>query len=316
MNENNYPPLRQHELAARLPASARRKFAALKAQIEDAVALVNASQARRVALETAVIAAQQRAALCERSDDAAAKRQAGEDLEAARAALDKIDAERAKRTSVMANCQQILSRLDAWVPAALAGIGEAALAGPLRPVAISAKPKPGESIADAVGRVRALIAAAESDLVATRALPPPADEIKRACRAEVERLREFGCPKVAFESGQVVVRWPDAPRFAAKGAAIGAPAGSVAAMLAWLFPQQLYDALIQGADAVRGITAAERSARIAKLEKRILELEHEEESLIEQALAAGLEAHRRPSANPLALLGIEIVPLEQLAAAE
>jgi hypothetical protein len=43
--------------------------------------------------------------------------------------------------------------------------------------------------------------------------------------------------------------------------------------------------------------------RIAELEARILQLE--EEVLIEQALVAGVDCHRRPYAPPWPLLGIE-----------
>jgi hypothetical protein len=54
-----------------------------------------------------------------------------------------------------------------------------------------------------------------------------------------------------------------------------------------------------------GITAADRARRIAELERQLFQLEHGEEQLIEAALAAGLEVHRRPHASPYALLGIE-----------
>jgi hypothetical protein len=43
-------------------------------------------------------------------------------------------------------------------------------------------------------------------------------------------------------------------------------------------------------------------------------LELEEESLIEQAIDAGIEVHRRPDASPFALLGIVLPEPPALAA--
>jgi hypothetical protein len=51
-------------------------------------------------------------------------------------------------------------------------------------------------------------------------------------------------------------------------------------------------------------SAAERAERIAELERRAFALELEEESLVEQALDAKIEVHRRVDANPFAVLGI------------
>ena len=47
--------------------------------------------------------------------------------------------------------------------------------------------------------------------------------------------------------------------------------------------------------------------RQSELTTALLDLERTEEALVEQALAAGLECHRRPNADALALLGLEVV---------
>jgi hypothetical protein len=60
-----------------------------------------------------------------------------------------------------------------------------------------------------------------------------------------------------------------------------------------------------GIDSVEGgISAPDRKARIIEIEAHIRQLEHEEEGLIEQALAAGIEVHRRYDASPYAVLGL------------
>jgi hypothetical protein len=124
---------------------------------------------------------------------------------------------------------------------------------------------------------------------------------------------------VSLRNGEVKVFWPDAPSIVASGSAIGAPAGSASALLAALYPDALLEALTANLDQIRGgISAADRAAKISELSTKILELEHTEESLVAQALAAGLEVHRRPTANGLALLGLalEVVPEDEMAPEE
>jgi len=58
---------------------------------------------------------------------------------------------------------------------------------------------------------------------------------------------------------------------------------------------------------VGGVSAAERIKVGAEIEALIMSLGHTEESLVTTALAAGLEVHRRYDADPMALLGIELI---------
>jgi hypothetical protein len=54
-----------------------------------------------------------------------------------------------------------------------------------------------------------------------------------------------------------------------------------------------------------GLPKAERPARLAEIDARLLELEREEEAIIEAAEEAGLEIARRADADPRAILGID-----------
>jgi hypothetical protein len=65
-----------------------------------------------------------------------------------------------------------------------------------------------------------------------------------------------------------------------------------------------------------GIPAAEREPRREKLQAALLELERVEEHFVVQALAAGLEVHRRPYASGYALLSMEVGEVESMQAAE
>ncbi|MFW5453525.1 hypothetical protein [Thioalkalivibrio sulfidiphilus] len=77
-------------------------------------------------------------------------------------------------------------------------------------------------------------------------------------------------------------------------------------VLAALFSDQvkaaILDALPADADA---IPMADRPGRLAELDARVRELEAEEERLIEEAEAAGVEITRRPDASPEAILAVE-----------
>jgi hypothetical protein len=103
------------------------------------------------------------------------------------------------------------------------------------------------------------------------------------------------------------ITWPDKMQYAAPGAGLSAPSGSVGKLLAWLFKDAFLDALTVGIDQVTGgLSASERGERVTEIEEHLLRLEYQEESLIEQALASGIEVQRRYDASGFALLGIEL----------
>jgi hypothetical protein len=102
----------------------------------------------------------------------------------------------------------------------------------------------------------------------------------------------------------VSVTFADQPMFGA--GVLAAPAGSASDLLCWFHRREMIEALTTGFDgnAGDGISANERSAREHDLKARLLDLERAEESLIEQALAASLDVHRRTNASPFAILGL------------
>jgi hypothetical protein len=139
--------------------------------------------------------------------------------------------------------------------------------------------------------------------------PPTKDAIKQQVKDEVQRLLLAGTPRITVNPDspdRIKIEWADNNPFTPNAA----PAGSAAKLLAFLFPTQMYAALLSGIEGLPdGISAAERAERKAKLEQRLLALEREEESLIEQALSAGLVGvERRPTASGWAILGLEPLP--------
>jgi hypothetical protein len=87
---------------------------------------------------------------------------------------------------------------------------------------------------------------------------------------------------------------------------------SVAGMLALLFPQELTEAFQLDAEPepANAVSPEERDQQISKFANTLLQLERQEEFLIERAADEGTEITRRPDANPMACLQIQIVAQE------
>jgi hypothetical protein len=135
-----------------------------------------------------------------------------------------------------------------------------------------------------------------------KATPPSVEEIKAAIVAEVNRMADEGKPTFGLDGGKVKFHWPDVQEFAPPGSPLVAPSGGATKLACW------WDRARLNADAElrsSSLSAAERKQCLTELAAQLARLEHEDESLTEQALAAGIEIHRRPYASAYALLGIE-----------
>jgi hypothetical protein len=189
---------------------------------------------------------------------------------------------------------------------------------PVHAVRIDARPHDGETISDAIVRTRREIAAAQHEVRAVRALPPSREELINQLIDEIAGMAAAGKPRFDLRDGKLRVHWPDVVSLAPKGTVVSAPSGSSSRLLCWLMGEEVIKRL--GHELLDnlpdGISAEERKTRIAECEASIMRLEHEEESLIEQALDAGIEVHRRVTASAYAMLSIEAdaeVPVLQAA---
>jgi hypothetical protein len=304
-----YPAYSFHQVLQRLPPHARRKWHGLIAAVDDTEALLRLSFERQKALQERRDAIAYRLSYLDRASEHEAIADAKAEIEIIESDLMKLADERAKREGVKANCDQVLSSLRAFIMTT--GFDLPGADGrQMLPVAVQAKPNEGETLADAIIRVRSEIGMAKSELQRVRSAPPSRDEIEDALRREVQTLITRGTPSVNIDGGKITTFWPDRPVLGgAKNEAVAAPAGSASALIAAMFPDVVYKMLTQGLDQLEGgISADERARRTAEIERQVLLLEHEEESLVTQALAAGLEVHRRPSASGWALLAIAPPP--------
>jgi hypothetical protein len=225
------------------------------------------------------------------------------ELASLHADLDKLERERSKRNSVRANTEQVVSRIDNFVMQFFSGADDVVV--PPWPTSVPGA-RDGESVGDALLRLRYEIGTAQGGLAQVRTAPPPASEIRAALAAEVDRMAGGGAPRVVIDAGRVSIYWPDVMMYATPGAALSAPSGSASKMLAALFPEQLKKLLTAGiVDVKGGIPSAERPRLIREAEARIFALEVAEERLVIAALDAGLEVHRRIDASPWAILNAD-----------
>ncbi len=296
------PPYSLVQCLDRLPPRGRRKYDDLKSLLADAEALQRSLMERIRAKEERLADLRRRReyASVPGGDVAAVERLDGE-LSAVRADLDRLERERSRRNGVRANTEQVCSRLDNFILQLFSGASDAA--APRWPAKVPG-PRAGESVTDALLRVRREINVVQGELRRVKTAPPPAVEIKAALVAEVDRMAAEGKPHVSIDGGgRVVVHWPDVQPYAVSGAALAAPSGSASKMLAALFGDQLKKLLTAGVDDVKGaIPSAERPKRVREIEARILALEVAEERLVVAALDEGLEVHRRIDASPWAIL--------------
>lgn len=167
----------------------------------------------------------------------------------------------------------------------------------------------GESLSDAIKRVRLEISAAQSDLRKLSQAGPRAADLKRAARNYVMRLAETGRPKITATHEKFEIEFQT-------GGFTLAP--NVRAIFSWLDPNALIKRLEDEIDAlpVPALTLSlkEKNERLAVAKTKVLILEREEEALIEAASADGQQIVRRYDADPQAILGVQIKQKKAVAA--
>jgi hypothetical protein len=287
---------------ARLPKTARAKYNKLVAEAEDAGTLVRATVERRKLLEDRYMTVASR-----RPDpryEPADRVQAHQDeLAQARAALDAVEEQLSARNAVQGRADQMVAQLKQFL---------ATTRGPIRAASITARPRQNEDVKAAITRVRADIGEAQRDLAAAKTAPPTRAEIEKQLSDAVQQLMNEGCPRWTLDSNnRVQIFWPDTSQFSSTGN-YSAPSGGASRLLAYLFPDAMFAALSRGLDQwPAGVSVAERKLRVAELEQHIRNLEYQEESLVEQAHAQGIDAHRIWRTG-WAVLGIEADVREEL----
>jgi hypothetical protein len=156
---------------------------------------------------------------------------------------------------------------------------------------------------------RAKIADLKADRQAVKDAPKPSSIAKAHARQVIEELAARGAPNpmIALET--------DSP-FQFQGAEV-IPAGvqlplhrvDLLATIVWAVKETILEkaeALIDdAADDASALSAMQKRERITAIDRDLLAAERIEESLIEAAIACGVNVDRRADASPLAILGVE-----------
>jgi hypothetical protein len=157
-------------------------------------------------------------------------------------------------------------------------------------------PLAGEKLHDAVERLRGEIAATKLELAGVRSAPlPQADQREIVAQWVMQRARA-GRPSVdVLPNGTARIGWSE-----------GATAP---ALLAWIDPQRLIDALVGELPEARGaISAQERNSAASRLADQLDALERQEAALLEYAHENGIEILPRVDMSASAFLGVVITP--------
>jgi hypothetical protein len=217
---------------------------------------------------------------------------------------DRLAAEHSKHQQRFGQLSQLVSRLNQWTVELRL---PAAAALELAP-SIDIKLKPGETLSEAIGNVRAEISALKQQMVAVRSAPLRWSSQQEAIGAYLARLSQQARPKIGFDAkGNARVSFVED---------MVVNKDSVLGLLTFVLgPQQLSAAfareLEHEPERPDAVTPVERDKRIAELSASLLSLERREESLIDRAANDGVEVLRRSDAAPVAVLGVEIVAKAQ-----
>ncbi|MEP2111584.1 MAG: hypothetical protein ABJP10_16890 [Nitratireductor sp.] len=201
----------------------------------------------------------------------------------------------------------LMSRLDQWARALREPTAE--FASPVSP-----KLRKGEALEDAITRLRETLNALHADLAVVRSAPLTAADAKSRAREQINALADTGAPDVSrtIAHGDPVTfpsTVPDLRLFhAGAGASVSGRTTDATALLAWLFRDQLADAIDKQIDAAgrddHALPADERRDREAALVDAILQAERDEEALIVMTEKRGNGVVRRVDADPRAVLGL------------
>jgi hypothetical protein len=292
-----------------LPVPARRKFEALTARLDDAHALLAAIRERRGTYTTRLAAAQMALEAFGppgRRDEVKARKHAAAIAEI-EADLRLLDADRMRRQAERDAVERTLAPLRNFL-ASLWQAPDPYRAGgtALRSVVVEPELEDGETVIQAIERVRREIYATRAGLAQLKSAPLTSAELREKIAAEIDRLAVAGVPRINLQTG--ALEWIDT----APAHTWGTPSAAARSLLCWLFRDRVVEVCTADLDQeIPGaVSAAERPEREAQLRDELLRLERIEVALVDRGVAAGLDVHYRADCDPRAVLQIAIAAPE------
>jgi len=284
-----------------LPPPAKIKLMRLHQDAYDALALIRADNASASSLEDQIVRLRNRIDSCDPAKDVAAIKTFEDEITMLEEELKRLHVQTAARRQRMQVARQLVIQIgEVWLPRCPRGTNFQ-IAGSVKAALHS-----GESLPQAIERVRREIAGLDSEARQLRGAPVSSEELKAHARKMVAKLAGQGEPFIdGRDADKIIMQFP-----------IGVTPYQ---FLAWADPGQLLASLDAKIDTLtngRGVSTERKRQRLEELAAEILHRERVEEALIEQATAEGLSPLRRPVANPLAVLGLCIADARTKMAAE
>jgi hypothetical protein len=218
-----------------------------------------------------------------------------DDADSMREEIGRLQSVRDQQTARHAVFSAITTSIQQW----MAGLPHGTSIEPAPP--LDAKPRRGETPADAVKRVRQEIAELQGEWRAAKTAPQPKSVLKQQAKEQVRAFAERGRPRVVIDKGSLAIGFTPQSSF-------GFGDNRVAEILAWLNEEAFTRRVLAEVDALPepslALTNEERDRLMQRLSGRMDALERMEEAFIEQAQQAGTEVLRRPDAGAPAILGV------------
>jgi hypothetical protein len=172
----------------------------------------------------------------------------------------------------------------------------------------------GESVSQAIERIRAEIQEVEKSLQQTRQRPLPATDLKIMASRHVAGRAKKGAPRVWCQNDRLQIQFTN-PNSWNPG-----DVDSYTNFLCWYDAEGMIERLCAEIDSQiktgdHALSGQEREKLISQLTARRYRLEADEESLIQVAAEMGQQIPRRMNASPSVVLGVRIVSARQEAAA-
>lgn len=167
-------------------------------------------------------------------------------------------------------------------------------------------PRKGETLRQAIDRVRTEIERVETEWRAVEQAPMPLAEVKAEIASSVDAIAAKGAPEINARARE------GDPAGIGRRIRLDIVGGNKigdggASFFVWLMRDALVDRLccmVDNLDMAAAMTDAERDARFTVLADRRLSLERQEEALVTAAAEDGLRIDRRDDADPRAVLEV------------
>lgn len=165
---------------------------------------------------------------------------------------------------------------------------------------LKAKLKEGETLLEALKRVRGQIAELTSEQSAVKQASLPLGEMKALAKKWIDERAASARPTITASQDRFSINFVDPTAFTSHVDPIGA--------LCWLDPERMKARLFEQIDSMPksrlALNATEKAERLRELQDALFDVERQEEAFIIAAEDVGQIVPRRVNASPAAILGL------------